>query len=90
MNEHAKLALPPADLMYRVAGTSNPDWFVASGRQSVKDINNALGLIGRRLSDYKRISISVAGAAALCSRCATKFPSRLLPASISIERPWDG
>jgi SAM-dependent methyltransferase len=55
MSQPSELLLPPSDLIYRVAGTSDADWFVKSGQQSVNDINAALGSAGRSLSDFHRI-----------------------------------
>jgi SAM-dependent methyltransferase len=55
MNRQDEIWLPPKDLIYRVAGTSDPDWFVASGRQSVADFERALGLVGKSFGEYRRI-----------------------------------
>lgn len=55
MNSRAELLLPPKDLIYRVAGTSDPEWFVKSGRQSVRDIQTALASVGRTLAGHHRV-----------------------------------
>jgi len=55
MNRQSELLLPPKELIYRVAGTSDPDWFVQSGSQSVRDIESALASVGRNLTDQDRI-----------------------------------
>lgn len=49
------LALPPADLRTRVAGTDNVDWFLQSGRQSVADLDRALAAVGRRYDSFKEV-----------------------------------
>ena len=55
MNEQTGLLLPPKDLIYRVAGTSDPDWFVQSGLQSVKDIESALQSVGRTFAEHNSV-----------------------------------
>jgi SAM-dependent methyltransferase len=55
MDQQFELLLPPENLIQRVAGTSDPAWFVQSGRQSVKDIELALNSVGRTVAQYSRI-----------------------------------
>ena len=55
MDQQSEVLLPPKDLIYRVAGTSDPEWFVQSGRQSVKDIEAALRSVGRNLAEYTHV-----------------------------------
>ena len=41
--------------MFRVTGLTDPDAFFASGQQSVRDLDRALGVIGRSLESYPTI-----------------------------------
>lgn len=47
--------LPPVDLMARVAGLEDPDWFWNSGDLSLQGFESALGLVGAELADFSRI-----------------------------------
>ncbi len=47
--------LPSEDLMFRVAGSSDPEWFWKSGGMSIDCFNAALGVIGKKMSDFPRI-----------------------------------
>lgn len=47
--------LPPEDLIYRVTGEKEAEWFVQSGKDSVRDIESALASVGRTLTSHKRI-----------------------------------
>lgn len=49
------LRRPPDDLIYRVAGTRDVEWFQKSGQLSVSDFETALGGCGRRLAEFHHI-----------------------------------
>jgi SAM-dependent methyltransferase len=55
MTQPTELLLPPKDLIYRVAGTSDSVWFVQSGKQSVRDIEAALASVGHALTNHARV-----------------------------------
>ena len=55
MTQPSELLLPPKDLIYRVAGTSDSAWFVQSGKQSVRDIKAALASVGHALTNHARV-----------------------------------
>src|SRR6516162_2149643 len=46
--------LPSSDLMFRVAGTSDADWFRNSGRLSIAGIDRLLSLFGKSFTDFPR------------------------------------
>ena len=46
---------PGPSLSYRVAGVGDEDWFFKSGRQSVRDIEAALAVVGRSLVTFTQI-----------------------------------
>jgi SAM-dependent methyltransferase len=48
-------ALPPADLIWRVAGTPDEQWFLDSGKQTVVDWTAALESVGADLGSARRI-----------------------------------
>lgn len=51
----SRLEDPPDALIYRVTGVKSADWFRRSGELSVKDIQTALNLVGKRLADCQQI-----------------------------------
>jgi SAM-dependent methyltransferase len=53
-NEEGDRELPGSDLMFRVAGTSNADWFRDSGRSSIAGIDGLLSLFGKSFTDFSR------------------------------------
>lgn len=53
--DDATLPWPGDELVLRVTGGTNRETFYASGRQSVHDINAALGVVGTRLDQYSSI-----------------------------------
>jgi SAM-dependent methyltransferase len=53
--ERTRTALPPTDLVFRVTGQRDINEFLASGRRNVEDVEIALGLTGRKLSDFVQI-----------------------------------
>jgi SAM-dependent methyltransferase len=86
MNQQTELLLPPKDLIYRVAGTSDPDWFVASGRESVKDFEKALSLVGRAFAEYRRILDFGCGCGRIMLRLKETIPiSRVTGVDIDAE-----
>jgi SAM-dependent methyltransferase len=46
---------PGEELVSRVTGFTDPEHFFESGQQSVRDLNRALGVIGRSLESYSTI-----------------------------------
>jgi SAM-dependent methyltransferase len=46
--------LPGDDLIFRVAGTDNREWFWKSGQKSVAGINSILSNFGKSISDFPR------------------------------------
>ncbi len=51
----AGLPVPPPDLIRRVAGTDNIEWFETVGRRAVDEFGEALALIQRRYEDLHSI-----------------------------------
>ncbi len=49
------LELPSARLMYLVTGTSNPEWFIKSGKETAKGILESLNRNNLDLSEFKTI-----------------------------------
>ncbi len=47
--------LPPTELIVRVAGVPNPDWFLRSGRLSVEDLEQTLAAAGRPLDSFESL-----------------------------------
>jgi hypothetical protein len=55
------LAIPPTELIERVAGTPDPEWFVRSGRISVQELARTLGIAGRTLESFDSLLDFVCG-----------------------------
>ncbi len=49
------LAVPPAELIQRVAGDSNSEWFLRSGRTSVRELERTLAIAGRTLDSFESL-----------------------------------
>lgn len=49
------VALPPAKLRVRVAGTANATWFLESGRLASETIQSSLEAVGLRIEDLPRV-----------------------------------
>lgn len=49
------LPFPPTQLMNRVAGTDDKQWFDISGERTVKEWENMLALQGKTLHDFSTI-----------------------------------
>jgi len=49
------LRRPPDDLIYRVAGTRDPEWFQRSGQLSVADFETALSGADRKLAEFQQV-----------------------------------
>jgi SAM-dependent methyltransferase len=54
MSEEQLDEIPSGELRWRVTGVHDSAWFVESGKQSVEDLNRALGLLGRSMRDFQR------------------------------------
>ncbi|MBX9604428.1 MAG: class I SAM-dependent methyltransferase [Bryobacteraceae bacterium] len=74
-----QVSLPPENLIYRVTGTTDANWFVTSGRQSVQDIQSALLSVGRTLAGNERILDFGCG----CGRILLHLSEVVPPASIT-------
>lgn len=55
MTSQPQHPLPPENLIFRVTGENEAEWFVQSGKDSVRDIESALASVGRTLAAHKRI-----------------------------------
>ena len=49
------MSLPPAELIFRVTGQRDAEAFESSGRRNADDIDAALGLVGKALTDFGRV-----------------------------------
>jgi len=47
--------VPPSRLVWRVTGTRDKQLFIESGRQSAREMRDAVSLLGRPLEDHQRI-----------------------------------
>lgn len=73
------MPLPPADLRYRVAGTSDAGWFDRCGQMTVSDFEDALASVGRSFDDFRHLLDFGCG----CGRVTRWLRNRCPQASIA-------
>jgi SAM-dependent methyltransferase len=84
-DENPDFPLPPEDLVYRVTGGRDMDWFRRSGQMSVKDIEVAVSKVGRKLTDFRRVLDFGCGCGRILSWMQRSVPSHKL-CGVDIDR----
>ena len=77
--------LPPEDLIYRVSGTRDSDWFHRSGALSLQGFEEALASIGRSLQSFESILDFGCGCGRVMSWMAGRLDNRRLH-GVDIDR----